>query len=197
MSGYGETGPLASYLSYGPILQAHAGFDEATGYEGGGPTRLGVAFPDPVGGVHGAFATLVALWERGLTGHAVHVDLSQFEALLSIAGELALARRSAGGAPVRHGNRSPDHSAERLPVRRRRSLGGGDGHRRRAVAAARRPHRRSRAPGAAGRGRRRAPCAGRGHRRRDRPLDGDGSSVEAARALQGVGIRRLPGDDQR
>jgi crotonobetainyl-CoA:carnitine CoA-transferase CaiB-like acyl-CoA transferase len=109
MSGYGETGPLASYLSYGPILQAHAGFDEATGYEGAGPTRLGVAFPDPVGGVHGAFATLVALWERAQVDSPVHVDLSQFEALLSIAGEMVLATSVTGRPPERHGNRSLDH----------------------------------------------------------------------------------------
>jgi crotonobetainyl-CoA:carnitine CoA-transferase CaiB-like acyl-CoA transferase len=114
MSGYGETGPLAAYLSYGPILQAHAGFDEATGYEGAGPTRLGVAFPDPVGGVHGAFAALVALWERAQVERPVHVDLSQFEALLSIAGEMALATSVSGRPPRRHGNRSLDHAPQNV-----------------------------------------------------------------------------------
>ena len=33
LSGYGATGPFSSFLSYGPVLQAHAGFDEATGYD--------------------------------------------------------------------------------------------------------------------------------------------------------------------
>lgn len=107
MSGYGETGPLASYLSYGPVLQAHGGFDEATGYEGGGPVRIGVAFPDAVGGVHGAFAALVAVWERARTGQAVHVDLSQLETLLAIAGEMLVATDATGRDPVRHGNRAP------------------------------------------------------------------------------------------
>ena len=36
MSGYGSSGPLARNMSYGPVLQAHGGFDEATGYVGGG-----------------------------------------------------------------------------------------------------------------------------------------------------------------
>ena len=49
LTGYGAGGPLAANVSYGPVLQAHGGFDEATGYEGGGPARLGVAFPDAVG----------------------------------------------------------------------------------------------------------------------------------------------------
>ncbi|MCU1503261.1 MAG: L-carnitine dehydratase/bile acid-inducible protein, partial [Ilumatobacteraceae bacterium] len=108
MTGYGVSGPLAANLSYGPVLQGHAGFDDATGYVGAGPTRLGVAFPDPVGGVHGAFAGLVALWYREVTGVAHHVDLSQLETLMSIAGEMFLTASVTGEAPVRHGNRSID-----------------------------------------------------------------------------------------
>jgi crotonobetainyl-CoA:carnitine CoA-transferase CaiB-like acyl-CoA transferase len=114
MTGYGVTGPLAPNLSYGPILQGHAGFDDATGYEGAGPTRLGVAFPDPVGGVHGAFAGLVALWYRETTGTAHHVDLSQLETLSSIAGEMLLAAAVTGEAPVRHGNRSADFAPQNV-----------------------------------------------------------------------------------
>lgn len=106
MTGFGETGPLSGYLSYGPVLQAHGGFDEATGYEGGDPVRIGVAFPDAVGGVHGAFAALVGLWERQRTGEPVHVDLSQLETLLSIAGEMLLLAGATGEAPPRHGNRA-------------------------------------------------------------------------------------------
>jgi len=108
MSGYGATGPLAGNLSYGPVLQAHSGFDEATGYDETGPVRLGVAFPDAVAGVHGAFAALTSLWEREVTGAAPHVDMSQFEALLSIGGDMLLAASVTGVSPPRHGNRSDD-----------------------------------------------------------------------------------------
>jgi crotonobetainyl-CoA:carnitine CoA-transferase CaiB-like acyl-CoA transferase len=106
MSGYGAAGPLAANLSYGPVLQAHSGFDEATGYVDGPPARVGVAYPDAVGGVHGAFAILSALWERSLTGEPVHVDLSQLETLLAIAGEMLLTTSVTGQDPVRHGNRA-------------------------------------------------------------------------------------------
>jgi crotonobetainyl-CoA:carnitine CoA-transferase CaiB-like acyl-CoA transferase len=112
MSGFGETGPLAGYLSYGPVLQAHGGFDAATGYEGGGPMRIGLAFPDAVGGVHGAFAALDALWEQKLRGGPVHVDVSQLETLLSIAGDMLLATSVTGCDPVRHGNRSPSFAVQ-------------------------------------------------------------------------------------
>ena len=112
MTGYGETGPLASHSSYGPMLEAHAGFAAATGYIGEEPLRIGLAFPDAVGGLHGAFALLSALWERELTGAAVHVDLSQLETLLAIAGESVLAASATGTAPPRHGNRSADHAPQ-------------------------------------------------------------------------------------
>ena len=112
MSGYGETGPMASHSSYGPILEACGGLDEATGYIGEGPMRLGLAFPDAVGGMHGAFAILATLWERAATGHAVHVDLSQLETLLSLVGDGVLATSVSGRPPLRHGNRSDDYAPQ-------------------------------------------------------------------------------------
>ncbi len=112
MTGYGETGPMATHSSYGPMLEAFAGFAEATGYIGEPPLRIGIAFPDAVGGLHGAYALLSALWERELTGDAVHVDLSQLETLMSFAGEAFLAASADGVAPPRHGNRSDDHAPQ-------------------------------------------------------------------------------------
>jgi len=112
MTGFGETGPMAGFAAYGPILEAFSGFDEAMGYAGEGPMRVGVAFPDAVGGLHGVVAMLAALWERELSGGAAHIDLSQFETLLAIAGELLLATSAEGAAPRRHGNRSIDHAPQ-------------------------------------------------------------------------------------
>ncbi len=112
MTGYGETGPMASHSSYGPILEAAGGLDEATGYIGAGPMRLGIAFPDVVGGLHGAFAVLTMLWERAATGRSQHVDLSQLETLLSLVGDGVLATSVSGHSPARHGNRSEDDAPQ-------------------------------------------------------------------------------------
>lgn len=112
MTGYGETGEMAAHASYGPILEAFAGFDEATGYRDLGPIRIGLAFPDAVGGVHGAFAILAALWEQRILGGPLHVDLSQLETLLSYAGELLLAASCTGSAPARLENSSLDFSPQ-------------------------------------------------------------------------------------
>lgn len=112
MTGYGEDGPMASHSSWGPILEAFAGFDEATGYRGEGPMRLGLAFPDVVGGVHGAFAILEALWEQACGRRGVHIDLAQLEALLSVAGPELLATSIHGVPPERRGNRSLQHAPQ-------------------------------------------------------------------------------------
>ena len=126
MTGYGETGPMATHLSYGPILEAYGGFDEATGYVDGGPIRLGIAFPTPSAALHGAYAMLAALWERALTGATVHVDLSQLETLLAVRRRGGARRRRSPGAPTRRA-RQPlgrPRAAGRVPLRRRRPLGG-------------------------------------------------------------------------
>ena len=107
MSGYGATGPYRDRASFGPILEAHSGFADATGYVDGGPMKLGAAFPDGIGGLTGAFAILDALSERQRTGRGAFIDLSQLEAYLAIGGELLLAASASGEAPVRRGNRSP------------------------------------------------------------------------------------------
>ncbi|MFV0307623.1 MAG: CoA transferase [Desertimonas sp.] len=112
MTGYGLTGPMAPHFSLGPILEAYGGLDQAMGYPGEGPSRLGIAYPDAVGGVHGAFATLAALWDRAHTGEGVHVDVSQLETLISVVGEAVLAASTEPEATARHGNRSLDHAPQ-------------------------------------------------------------------------------------
>lgn len=105
MSGYGATGPGERMISWGPILDASSGLASLTGYPDSGPYKQGLAFPDAVGGVLGTVAVLGALWEREATGGPVHIDLSQLETLLSVAGDQLLAT-SVSGQPPRRGARS-------------------------------------------------------------------------------------------
>ncbi|MFN0026927.1 MAG: CaiB/BaiF CoA transferase family protein [Acidimicrobiales bacterium] len=107
LSGFGATGPEYDQVSWGPILEGASGLAHATGYADSGPYKQGLALPDAVGGLHGTVAILAALWERELTGEAVHVDVSQLETYLQFGGELALAA-SLGVPPPRQGNRRAD-----------------------------------------------------------------------------------------
>lgn len=112
LSGYGHTGPYRDRVSYGPILEAHSGLAAATGYRGGGPVKQGTAFPDPIGGLHGTFAALAALWERDRTGQGLFLDISQLETYAAIGGELLLQTSVGGEPPVRPGNRSPQYAPQ-------------------------------------------------------------------------------------
>jgi crotonobetainyl-CoA:carnitine CoA-transferase CaiB-like acyl-CoA transferase len=86
MSGLGHTGPRASYVSYGPTLQALGGYTLLMAAENGEPAGYGYSYADMSGGYTGALAALIALWNRRRTGKGQFVDLSQFEAVVSVIG---------------------------------------------------------------------------------------------------------------
>ena len=82
MSGYGESGPFRAYLGYGPPAAALSGLFGLTGYRGGEPAEIGLSYPDPNAGLMGAYAVMVALHHRDLTGEGQYIDQSQWEAML-------------------------------------------------------------------------------------------------------------------
>lgn len=106
MPAYGSTGPYANYTAYGPGLEAASGLAALTGYREGPPMLSGLAYGDPVAGMHGAVAVLAALryWRR--FGKGQWIDLSQREALSQMFGE-AFLKAAKGMAEPRSGNRHP------------------------------------------------------------------------------------------
>jgi crotonobetainyl-CoA:carnitine CoA-transferase CaiB-like acyl-CoA transferase len=90
MSGLGHTGPRASYVSYGPTLQALSGYTLLMAEANGAPAGFGYSYADMCGGYTGALAALIALWHRRRTGRGQFVDLSQFEAVASVIGPAIL-----------------------------------------------------------------------------------------------------------
>ena len=126
MSGLGHTGPRSNYVSYGPTLQALAGFTHMMADARGEPVGYGYSYADMAGGYSGALAALIALWHRKRTGHGQFVDLSQFEALASLAGPALLDIAVNGRAQEAPGWRSqeapaaPHGDIPMPPARRRR-----------------------------------------------------------------------------
>ena len=90
MSGLGHSGPRASYVSYGPTLQALAGYTLLMTETDGRPAGYGYSYADMAGGYTGALAALLALWHCRRTGRGQFVDLSQFEAAVSLVGPALL-----------------------------------------------------------------------------------------------------------
>ena len=61
MPGYGRTGPARDYSAYGPVLDSHAGLSTLMGYPEMDAWKCGIAWPDPVAGIHATLAVLAAL----------------------------------------------------------------------------------------------------------------------------------------
>ncbi len=94
LTGFGATGPLTNAVAYGESLEAATGTVYQT-VSRGRPVRSGIAYPDCVGGHHGAIAILAGLVYRQQTGRGVLIDVSEREATMRLAGE-AIAEASAG-----------------------------------------------------------------------------------------------------
>lgn len=86
MPAAGLYGPLRSVRTYGLSASSTTGLDSLVGYKGGGPIPVENAFTDPFVGIFGAFAALTALHHRDASGCGQHIDLSQQEAIMHIAG---------------------------------------------------------------------------------------------------------------
>ena len=58
MPGYGRSGPAEHWLAYGSSVDSHAGLSALTGYRDQTPWKGGIAWPDPIAGLHAASAVL-------------------------------------------------------------------------------------------------------------------------------------------
>ncbi|HSP53943.1 MAG TPA: CoA transferase, partial [Dehalococcoidia bacterium] len=105
MSGYGQTGPDAGYVSYGPAQVPLSGLSSLTGYAGWQPMHVGMSYGDPNAGMHAAFAVLSALFHRERTGEGQYIDMSQWESSLAVVAEGLMDQAFNGTQPPRMGNR--------------------------------------------------------------------------------------------
>jgi benzylsuccinate CoA-transferase BbsF subunit len=107
LTGYGDTGPYADYIAYGPAQVPLSGFSALTGYRGWPPMHTGFSYADPNAGVHGAFAILTALYYRARTGQGQYIDMSQWECAMGLLAEGILEYTMNGREPERIGNEDP------------------------------------------------------------------------------------------
>lgn len=105
MSGFGQTGPEAGYVSYGPAQVPMSGLSQLTGYKDWQPMHVGMSYGDPNAGLHGAFAVLAALYHRDRTGKGQYIDMSQWESSMNVIGEAFMHHAMNGEQPERNGNR--------------------------------------------------------------------------------------------
>jgi crotonobetainyl-CoA:carnitine CoA-transferase CaiB-like acyl-CoA transferase len=105
-SGYGDTGPDRSFVTWGPNIETLSGLSRLSGLPQRDCTITQFAYPDTVSALHGLFAVMCALEHRARTGEGQYVNLSQYEATVAAIGHVMLEPLNAGRAPQRLANRS-------------------------------------------------------------------------------------------
>ena len=84
-SGWGQDGPLSPLAGLDIMAQARSGLMSITGVPGGDPVKVGVPVCDLVCALYGALAAVSALRVRERTGRGQHIDVSLYEAGVSLA----------------------------------------------------------------------------------------------------------------
>ena len=112
MPSFGSDGPESNARGYGNTVEAMAGVTGLTGYhDGNGPRyTLSNALGDPVGGLHGVFALMVALRERERSGRGQLIELAQVESLIPFVADAMLDFQFTGKVPAARGNRHREHA---------------------------------------------------------------------------------------
>lgn len=105
---WGNDGPLGHQTGYAPCFAALAGLAALVGYPGGRPLGMSMRYGDSTVGAAAAYAAVVALLHRELTGAGQFVDVSAVETLSSMIGD-SLLEQSLTGKPLGpNGNRHAD-----------------------------------------------------------------------------------------
>lgn len=105
---WGNDGPLGHQTGYAPCFAALAGLAPLVGYRGGPPLGTSMRYGDSTVGAAAAYAAVVALLHRELTGAGQFVDLSAVETLSSMIGDCLLEHALTGEKFAPRGNDHPD-----------------------------------------------------------------------------------------
>jgi crotonobetainyl-CoA:carnitine CoA-transferase CaiB-like acyl-CoA transferase len=107
VSGYGQTGPMASRPAVDLMVQAVSGLMSQTGEPGGRPVKAAAPVADVVGGFSATVAIMAALMERKQTGAGRYLDISMLDAMVALMGQNVAAWGMTGKGPARWGNGHP------------------------------------------------------------------------------------------
>ena len=112
MPSFGLDGPECNARGYGNTVEAMAGVTGLTGYHDGDGQRytLSNALGDPVAGLHGVFALMVAIRERERSGRGQLIELAQVESLIPFVAEAMLEYQFTEKLPAARGNRHREHA---------------------------------------------------------------------------------------
>jgi CoA:oxalate CoA-transferase len=86
ITGFGNAGEYKNYPAFDIIIQAISGHMAITGEPGRPPVHVGIPLADLSGGIFSCKGILAALFDRERTGKGCRVEVSMFDAMLSLLG---------------------------------------------------------------------------------------------------------------
>ncbi|MCC8969185.1 CaiB/BaiF CoA transferase family protein [Bradyrhizobium brasilense] len=107
MSAFGTDSVHRDCRAYGSTLEQGSGLPGVIGRADGPPVMSHTAFGDPVGGLNGCAAVLIALFHARNTGQGQFIDLAQVECMMPFAAPWITVHSICGTQPTRYGNRHP------------------------------------------------------------------------------------------
>jgi crotonobetainyl-CoA:carnitine CoA-transferase CaiB-like acyl-CoA transferase len=108
VTGFGATGPLGGLPGYDIVMQAIAGLISVNGSVASGPMRLGIPLVDLGTGLMSAIGVLLALNQRNVTGRGQEVNVSLFDAAISLLHPQMANYLMSGATPQLTGNSHPN-----------------------------------------------------------------------------------------
>lgn len=102
ITGFGQTGKLATKPAFDSVVQAFSGLMHMTGEPDGPPLLAGLPVADTSAGVHAFAAIGYALFSRTLTGQGCHIDIALLDSVFHL-----------HEIPIFAGSMDPDYVATR------------------------------------------------------------------------------------
>lgn len=106
VSGFGQTGPYSERPGFGTVAETASGYAFLNGWPHTPPTAPPFGFADSIAGISAAFGTMMAMYQRGISGSGTEVDVALYEPLMFILGDAVLNYTASGEIMQRHGNAS-------------------------------------------------------------------------------------------
>ncbi|HEX4432050.1 MAG TPA: CoA transferase [Frankiaceae bacterium] len=106
MPAFGLDGLWRDRVGFAQTMEQVSGMAWLTGEADGAPVIPRGAC-DPIAGLHAAFATIVGLEHRRLTGSGALVEVTMVEAALNVAAQMVIEHSAYGRTMMRAGNRGP------------------------------------------------------------------------------------------
>jgi crotonobetainyl-CoA:carnitine CoA-transferase CaiB-like acyl-CoA transferase len=113
MPAFGLDGPWRDNVGFAQTMEQLTGLAWVTGHEYDQP-RVPRGPCDPMAGMSAAFAMILGLERRDVTGHGSFIEVAMVESALNAAAEQVIEFTAYGNVMQRHGNRSPEAAPQGL-----------------------------------------------------------------------------------